>query len=298
VLAIETNPNPRMTEARTPSPPTQGDPTAAPGPHPLDAATHLAEDGEAGLAGRTHAAYANMVGPFGGVIASTLLNGALVSAQRLGDPVALTVNYAGPIADGAFRLHAQPMRTNRSTQHWSMRLEQGGQVCATATAVFATRRDTWTSTEIGFPAPPPPDAIEPIPPLEFAAWTRRYEMRFVLGGAPDFSGPDRETHSICSLWIRDEPPRPLDFLSLAAICDAFFPRIFQRRPRWTPAGTVSLTTYFHADAGTLAAQGAHPVFGAARAQHFGRGYFDQTAEVWGRDGSLLATSHQIVYYKE
>ena len=110
-----------MTEARTPSPPAGGDPTATPGPHPLDAATHLAEDGEAGLAGRTHAAYANMVGPFGGVIASTLLNGALVSAQRLGDPVALTVNYAGPIADGAFRLHAQPMRTNRSTQHWSMR---------------------------------------------------------------------------------------------------------------------------------------------------------------------------------
>jgi len=267
-------------------------------PHPLDLATRLVDDGGPGLAGHAHPAYGNMVGPFGGVLAAALLNAPMTHRTRLGDPVALTVNFAGPVAEGPFRVHARAVRTNRSTQHWSIELDQQSQVCATATAVFATRRDTWSSTEIGFPAPPPAADVQPSGPLEFAVWTRRYEMRFVLGGPPDFSSPDRETGSISSLWIRDEPPRPLDFVSLAAICDAFFPRIFQRRPRWTPAGTVSLTTYFHADAGALAAQGARPVFGAARAQHFGRGYFDQTAEVWGDDGALLATSHQIVYYKE
>jgi hypothetical protein len=31
---------------------------------------------------------------------------------------------------------------------------------------------------------------------------------------------------------------------------------------------------------------------------YARGYFDQTAQIWGRDATLLATSHQIVYYKE
>lgn len=120
----------------------------------------------------------------------------------------------------------------------------------------------------------------------------------VAGDLPDFSGPNPATDSVSSLWIRDHPPRPLDFVSLAAICDAFFPRIFLRRPRWAPVGTVSLTTYFHADAALLAAQGARPVFGTARAQHYGRGYFDQTAEIWGGDRALLATSHQIVYYKD
>jgi len=64
------------------------------------------------------------------------------------------------------------------------------------------------------------------------------------------------------------------------------------------AGTVSLTIHFHADADTLNAQGARPVLGTARALHFGKGYFDQTAEVWSDAGQLLAASHQVVYYKE
>ena len=39
------------------------------------------------------------------------------------------------------------------------------------------------------------------------------------------------------------------------------------------------------------------VLGTAHANRFSRGYFDQTAEVWGRDGVLLATTQQIVYFK-
>jgi hypothetical protein len=60
---------------------------------------------------------------------------------------------------------------------------------------------------------------------------------------------------------------------------------------------VSLTTYFHADATLLAAQGARHVLGTARALNFRNGYFDQSAEVWGDDRQLLASSHQIVYYR-
>ncbi|WP_369009888.1 hypothetical protein [Escherichia coli] len=30
---------------------------------------------------------------------------------------------------------------------------------------------------------------------------------------------------------------------------------------------------------------------------FRQGYFDQSAELWGADGTLLATSVQTVYYK-
>ena len=80
--------------------------------------------------------------------------------------------------------------------------------------------------------------------------------------------------------MRDEPPRPLDFASLASLCDSFFPRIFVRRREIVPIGTVSLTTYFHADAATLAAQGERHVLGSARALNFRYGYFDQSAEVW------------------
>ena len=193
---------------------------------------------------------------------------------------------------------AKALRTNRSTQHWYAELAQGEQIGATATAVFATRRDTWGATEARFPAAPAASGIAREAPIGRAAWTTAYDMRFVQGqldlAAQGAEGKD----SVSTLWIRDEPPRPLDFVSLAAICDAFFPRIFIRRPQWTPAGTVSLTIHFHADADALNAQGARPVLGTARALHFGKGYFDQTAEVWSDDGHLLAASHQVVYYKE
>ncbi len=273
--------------------------------HPLDAATLLTppEAGmtdEAGMIyrGHTSAAYANMVGPFGGIITATLLNAVLSHPQRLGDPVALTVNFAGPIADGEFAVTARVLRTNRTTQHWYVELAQGDQVGATATAVFATRRDTWGATEARFPAAPAASGIEREAPIGRAAWTKAYDMRFVQGrldlAAQGAEGKD----SVSTLWIRDEPPRPLDFLALSAICDAFFPRIFIRRPQWVAAGTVSLTIHFHADPETLKAQGTRPVLGTARALHFGKGYFDQTAEVWSDDGHLLAASHQVVYYKE
>lgn len=266
--------------------------------HPLDGAVrlHALADGE--YDGHTSPAYANMVGPFGGAIAAPMLNAAMLHPARLGNPLALTVNFAGPVADGGFRISARAVRTNRSTQHWSIELRQGDEVAATATAVFAVRRETWSSTEIGFPVVPPAAQLERHPPLPRAVWTQRYDMRFATGAPGDPSNPPDDADSHSCQWIADDPPRPLDFLSLVAISDSFFPRLFLRRPKWVPAGTVSMTTYFHADTAMLAAQGPRPVLGSARSNRFGLGYFDQSAEVWSDDGMLLATSHQVVYYKE
>jgi hypothetical protein len=238
-----------------------------------------------------------MVGPFGGAIAAKLLNAVLLHPARLGEPVAFTVNYAGPIADGEFTVAAKPARTNRSTQHWLLELEQNGEIAATASAVCASRRETWSALEARFPEVPPPEALARHPTGNRPPWTRCYDMRFAQGEL-DISPGAAERDSLSLLWVRDEPPRPLDFLSLVALADVFFPRIFVRRPRWVPIGTVSFTTYFHADAAGLAAYGDGYVLGVARAQRFRNGFFDQAAEVWSAGGELLATSHQIVYYKE
>ena len=264
--------------------------------HVFDAAIALTGENDSALRGQTHPDYGNMVGPFGGVIAATLMNAVMHHPQRLGDPVSQTVHFAAPIADGGFSVQARIMRTNRTTQHWQVELLQDGEVAAFATLVTAVRRETWSALDAAFPEVPPAASIEPAAPIARAAWTARYEMRFV-DGAPlvtDAPGESSQTR----LWIRDTPGRPLDFLSLAAMCDAFYPRIFVRRPKWVPIGTVALTTYFHADAGQLAAQGSAPLLGVARALRFGNGFFDQSAEMWSEQGELLATSHQVVYFKE
>lgn len=267
------------------------------GMHVFDAAIALAQDGgKDTYAGQTSTAYANMVGPFGGAISATLLNAIMSHPDRLGEPLSLTVHYAAPIADGRFSVHTRTVRTNRSTQHWFVELVQGDGVAAFATAVTAARRDTWGATDAVFPQVPAADSIPPAPAIPRAAWTASYEMRFVDGGLNASEGS--EPSSLTRVWMRDQPLRPLDFQSLSAICDAFFPRIFVRRPKWVAAGTVALTTYFHADAAQLGEVGTRPVLGVARGLHFGKGFFDQSAEIWGEQGALLATSHQVVYYKE
>jgi acyl-CoA thioesterase len=266
------------------------------GAHPLDHALALSPSDRDRCRGQTSPAYANMVGPFGGTTAATLLAAVLAHDDLLGDPVALTVNFAAPVADGGFELVTRALRTNRSTQHWAVEMHQQDAVVASATAVTALRRDTWGETDAGFPQVPPPAELPPPRPAKRPPWTRHYDMRFVDGepwGETSGNHPSRSR-----LWMRDEPPRPLDFLSLTALCDVFLPRIFVRRPKLVPIGTVSMTTYFHAIGEDLEAVGDDHVLGVAEANHFGRGFFDQSAEVWSPSGVLLASTHQVVYYKE
>lgn len=267
--------------------------------HPLDIATHLEPVADGSYQGQTTPAYANMIGPFGGTTASVLMQAALIHPERIGDPIALTVNYAGALADGDFTVTARPARTNRSTQHWIMEIQQGDEITTTATAIFAIRAETWSATDVDFPDVPPAASLEPRSMVDRAPWTQNYDMRFVQGGFPAvLTDADDDPDSVTTLWIRDEPPRPLDFVALTSISDAFFPRIFTRRRRPVPAGTVSITTYFHTDSADLEKIGTTPILGTARALRFNNRYFDQTAQLWSEQQELLASSHQIVYFKE
>ena len=119
--------------------------------HPFDAALQLQTVGEHRFTGTTSPAYANMVGPYGGLTAAQLLQAALLHPARLGDPVSLTVNYAAPVADDPFEVEARPLRTNRSTQHWLLLMSQAGEVVASGTALLAVRRPTWSAPEAMMP---------------------------------------------------------------------------------------------------------------------------------------------------
>jgi acyl-CoA thioesterase len=266
-------------------------------PHVFDDAIALTTQADGAWLGHTSAPYANMVGPFGGITTAQALNAVLQHPDRLGDPVSLTVNFCAAVAEGPFVAIARAARTNRSTQHWVIELLQDGQAVLTATAVTAVRRDTWSLDEERLPECPPPAQVPVSPrtaPMEFV---KRYEQRFITGGMPavwDGSGD----HSLTQMWVRDNPPRPLDFASLACISDIFFPRIFSRRAKLVPVGTVSMTIYFHASAAQIEATGTSYLFAQARAQAFRNGFFDQSSQLWNAAGVLLVTTHQIVYYKE
>jgi hypothetical protein len=152
------------------------------------------------------------------------------------------------------------------------------------------------------PARPPAIAApETLPTFNAggrSTWVENYEFRFEKGaiefgtrGAKELRGPES------LLWMRDRPARPLDFLSLAALSDAFFIRAFVVRDQLVPVGTITLTTYFHTDEAGLTAHGGDYLLGYATAHTFSGGFADQSAQLWGKNG-LLATSAQVVWYRE
>ncbi|HQQ70879.1 MAG TPA: thioesterase family protein, partial [Alicycliphilus sp.] len=255
------------------------------------------------FSGRTTPAYWNMVGPYGGITAATLLQAVLRHPLLLGEPLSLTVNYAAAVQEGAFSVQATPVRTNRSTQHWMVLAQQASAsgdtlVSTTATVVTAARRETWSAADTPMPAVPTPAQCQRTPASVFVGeWFHRYEMRPITGTLPT-QWDDGGHSSLTQLWLRDAPARALDFAALAAMCDVFYPRVWLRRARRVPAGTVSMTVYFHAGSALLAQTGAGYLLAQARAQEFRNGFFDQSAQLWNQAGRLLATSHQIVYYKE
>ena len=248
-------------------------------------------------------AYQNMVGPFGGITAAKILHAILKHPEREGSPISLTVNYLGPINSDEVEIEVVLLRANRSNQHWSVALKQGSEIQCSATCVFAKRRDTWQSQEASCPEAPHYDDVTCLPELPgFPVWVKQYDMRFV-SGAP-FEKIENGTESADKdlseslLWIADKPARKLDFASLASIADAFFPRFIIRRRKLAPIGTVSLTVHFHATEEELEKLESGFVLGHARASKFGGSYFDQTAELWSEDKKLLATTSQMVYYKD
>ncbi|OBK61980.1 acyl-CoA thioesterase [Mycobacterium colombiense] len=265
--------------------------------HPFDMAIQL-EPGEGNLRrGRTHPKWASMVGPFGGITAAVLVQAIQTHPSRIGEPLALTVNFAAPISDGDFDISLCAARTNRTTQHWMLDLRQAGQVKTTATALFGIRRDSWEDTEARPPVAPPPERLAPDRAQgDFVGWARLFDLRFAEGGFPG-KGAALSPSAVTTMWMRDNAKRRIDYPAIAALCDIFCPRAFLRHGGAIPAGTVSLTTYFHADQHQLEALAGDYILGTARANRFSRGYFDQSAHLWSRDGVLLATSHQIVYFK-
>ena len=279
--------------------------------HPLDEAVALRplgddERGARRYAGQTHPGYDNMIGPYGGVTAAQALAAVIDHPQRLGEPIVFTGNYVAAMANGPFEIEAEPARTNRTTQHWFIRIRQTGangaaSVVFTATAMTALRRQTWSADDAPMPAglPEPHEVASRIRPGGRAPlpWLALYDTRFISGPIPKpLNGQENDSRTL--QWMRDEPPRPLDFIGLTALSDLFYPRIFRRRAILTPLGTVSMTIYYHAGAADLAAAGADYLLGEAWGQAFFNGFFDQSARIWRRDGRLLATTHQMVYYKE
>jgi acyl-CoA thioesterase len=264
--------------------------------HLFDDATRVVA-GDSRWQGRTSPDYFAFVGPFGGCTAATILRALIEHPQRSGDPLAITVNYCAPIAEGEFDLDVRLVKANRSSQHWCVELSQGGGDVATlATAVFAERRPSWSHQFGQMPEAQPFATIPPHTKVT-VPWAKQYDFRFIEGEPNLGAGKPDAVNAYSRLWIGDRVPRQIDMLSLLSISDAFFARVFHARRELVPFGTVTLTTYFHVSSEDLAAENITHVLGCADAKIFNRSYQDQTGELWSPSGKLIATTTQMGYFK-
>lgn len=254
--------------------------------------------------GTASPAYWNRVGPFGGMTAAMMLNAVLISPQRLGDPVALTVNYAAAMAAAPYQLNTRVVRSSRTTQHWNVELVQEEKIVATATAICALRRETWQHSEVSVPEGLPSAVALSAPTHSHSMpWSRQYDLRPVrvsalseqqqasLGSTKD---PQVPSHA----WIRDHPPRPLDYPALASICDTVLPWMFRRRKEIIQMSTVSMSIYFHVSKAELDRVGEQYVYTKSFGQICHAGFMDSQAQIWSQDKVLLATMQQLMWVKE
>lgn len=249
------------------------------------------DEGRVVFRGQVHPAFQNMIGPYGGWSVAVLAHACLRSVDEVYELVSITTDFMNAVPDGPFTIEVVCDRAGRGTQFWTANLisDAGKGVSNRATAVLARRRNTveWTEGE-------KPDAPDPMdcPRVEFVGWMQPVQIRHAIN--PPFQG-NGDTRS--AAWVRMEEGRPLDVPALTALADTPAPRLFHVLDGPDPIATISMTVYIHASREDLEAVGGDFMLVETNAARGGRGFFDQFARMWSRDGRLMATTQQVVWYR-
>ena len=243
--------------------------------------------------GQTDSIYWNMIGPYGGWIAAIMLKSVLHDIDNGFEPVAMTVDFVKAPAEGAVIVRRWCDRAGRTTAFWRVVLETpDGKLCARAMVTLAPHRETLNFSDYSMPDVPEASAVErfntSILPVR---WAHLYETRVVKGHV---GVENDDTHSL--VWVRDADGRPLDYVSLIALVDSPFPRLFLVTGRPSNISTVTMTTYFHASADELSGIGNEPILVDAHGERAGGGFYDQYSKFYSGAGHLIATSQQMVWY--
>lgn len=264
--------------------------------HPFDASLELeavgsGADNTAVYRARTSDRYRNAIGPFGGWTAALLLRSVLHMPTARGAPLALDAVFMGPIDDGELETRVFLLRQNRTVGFWRSELWQRGRICAHAQVTLSVARSGAAMQDARFPTVPGPDSLtEYVNPRTPVAWIQQYVFKPASGLL--FS---RAESMDARLWLRDVQPRPLDAVSLTAICDTPFPSPWIRLADQIPVSTVAFSVYYRGSQDDYAQAGAGFNLLDSRAAVMENGYVDQFTHVWSASGRLLAQTQQMLW---
>jgi acyl-CoA thioesterase len=223
-----------------------------------------------------------VAGPNGGYLAAIVAR-ALLAADGAGRPLrSLTVHYLRAPSAGPARVEVELERRGRTVTFASARLVQAERTCALALTVLADSREGLELEHAAPPAVAPPEELDeasnrPDPPPV----ARQLRFRPALdGGAGE---------ALTGGWLRLRRDAPLDAALLVALCDFWLPAAFTvaREPIAVP--TLELTVHLRA----LLPLESDWVLGRFVTRTAREGLLEEDAELWSRDGTLLAQSRQL-----
>lgn len=236
-------------------------------------------------------------GPNGGYVAALMLRAmtaevAAVTAAAGPDAKALparslNVHFLRPPETGPAGIEVTVEHAGHVTVFLSARMVQDGEVKAQAMAVFSGERDGPGFDRSQMPEVPAPEELEEMDTEQApVAVFGRYRAKFIKG-APGEAGEKAETMG----WIRLRDEQPVDPVLAAAVLDVWYPAPFVVFKELPFAPTLEYTVHFP----RKIPEPGPPDWNLIRltAQEGVEGHFSEDAELWSRDGKLLAKARQM-----
>jgi acyl-CoA thioesterase len=229
-----------------------------------------------------------IAGPNGGYLAAIVVR-ALEAVVADGRPLrSLTMHYMRAPKEGPARVLTETAREGRSASFMRASVEQGGDVQATALAVFSADREGAGLDTTRAPDIPPPEevALQGETRLQAPPFAQNFDFRPALGGKP-YEGTD-EAITGGWLWPKEGAAR-LDAALAVALSDSWFPALFTAVETPLAVPTLDLTVHLRAPL----PRAADWVLGSFWTRLARDGFLEEDGELFSRDGELLAQSRQL-----
>jgi acyl-CoA thioesterase len=216
--------------------------------------------------------------------------------EAVGEPLSISLTYVAALTEGEIEIRTRRLRQGGSIGVWEVDLRPAGAdgVSVQAIVTMAKRPATPPFAFAKMPEAPQPETLpSPMSPggarhFGAQAFERRTSETFPIQPA---------VSSYSTAWVR---PRlgPWDKPMLGMLTDNSPPRAFYALGHTVMTTTLSLTVYLHATAQEVAEAARDWLLVEYEGRVGGGGASDERSSYWRRDGKLLATSEQLVWYRE
>lgn len=215
--------------------------------------------------------------------------------EARGEPLSIALTYVAALREGPIEIRTRCLRQGGSIGVWNLEIGgPDGQVCVQAVVTMAARPHTPPFLFAQMPEAPDaeawPEQVRPSDRQHFGARTfeRRTQERFPIM-------PGQSSRSVA--WVRPRQAR-WDKPLLGMLADNSPPRAFYALGHSVMTTTLSLSVYLHATSAEIAEAGRDYLLVEYEGRVGGGGASDERSSYWRRDGKLLATSEQLVWYRE